>query len=93
MSIKDGDGNVFGAFCSEWREPFTPEAFYGSGETFLFSVERLHGLPPLLGKKLRLSPEPCLSTACSPGLCYACAVGEEPPPDEAVHVHRWTGNK
>ena len=75
MSIKDGDGNVFGAFCSEWREPFTPEAFYGSGETFLFSVERLHGLPPLLGKKLRLSLTLPIDYLLSPGLCYACDSG------------------
>jgi len=47
LVIKDDTGNVFGAFCSEWREPCVPETFYGNGETFLFSVERLEGLPPL----------------------------------------------
>ena len=52
--------------CARWREPTTPAGFYGGGETFLYSIERLTGLPPLL-------------------------TGEEPPPNEAVHVHRWTG--
>ena len=47
LVIKDASGNIFGAFCSEWREPNQPNAFYGSGETFLFSVERVEGLPPL----------------------------------------------
>ena len=66
LAIKDREGNVFGAFCSEWREPSLPPSFYGSGECFLFSVERLVDLPPL-------------------------PVGDAPPPNEAVNVHRWTG--
>lgn len=65
VAIKSEDGNVFGAFCSEWREPAAPPAFYGSGETFLFSVERVQNLPPL--------------------------PSGEPPPHEAVHLHRWSG--
>ena len=67
LAIKDEAGNVFGAFCTEWREPSTPTSFYGSGETFLFSVEKLENLPPLpAGDSLA-------------------------PPDEAVHLHRWSG--
>lgn len=47
LAIKDSEGNVFGGFCSEWRMPSTPANFYGSGESFLFLVERVLGLPPL----------------------------------------------
>ena len=66
LAIRDSTGSVFGAFCSEWREPSKPPEFYGSGETFLYMVERLEGLPPL-------------------------PVGDGPPPHEALHVHRWSG--
>ena len=66
LCIKDGSGNVFGAFCTEWREPSNPPKFYGCGETFLYSVERVEGLPPL-------------------------PLGDQPPPHEALHVHRWSG--
>lgn len=48
LVLKDRDGNVFGGFCSEWRPPARPAHFYGSGESFLFGVERVHNLPPLL---------------------------------------------
>lgn len=51
-----------------WCEPSNPPKFYGSGETFLYAVEKLRDLPP---------------TPAEPA---------EPPPDEAVHVHRWTGS-
>ena len=30
-----------------WREPQVPPSFYGGGETFLYSIERLPDLPPL----------------------------------------------
>lgn len=66
LAIRDSKGNVFGGFCTEWREPSGEIKFYGGGETFLYSVEKCRGLPPL-------------------------PVGEEPPPDEAVHIHRWSG--
>ena len=56
LAIKDTNNNVFGAFCSEWREPFTPPSFYGGGETFLFSIERLKDLPPLLSAFYRYAP-------------------------------------
>ena len=49
LVIKDAEANVFGGFCTEWREPFNPPTFYGGGETFLFTVERCEGLPPLPG--------------------------------------------
>ena len=66
LVLRDAEGNVFGGFSTEWREPSASAKFYGGGEAFLFSIERCRGLPPL-------------------------PVGDEPPPDEAVHVHRWTG--
>lgn len=47
LAIRDSSGNVFGGFCTEWREPSTPAKFYGGGETFLYAVERCPGLPPL----------------------------------------------
>ena len=56
LAIKDDGDNVFGAFCSEWREPSVPASFYGTGETFLFSVERLEGLPPLPSGKDEAPP-------------------------------------
>ena len=39
LAIKDDAGHIFGGFCTEWREPVTPPAFYGGGETFLFAVD------------------------------------------------------
>ena len=48
LVLKDRNGNTFGGFCSEWRPPSRPAHFYGSGETFLFGVEKLQDLPPLL---------------------------------------------
>ena len=66
LALRDASGNVFGGFCTEWREPSGEAKFYGGGETFLYSVEKLRNLPPL-------------------------PVGDEKPPDEAVHVHRWSG--
>ena len=66
LALRDSEGNVFGGFSTEWREPNAAETFYGAGESFLYSIEKCRGLPPL-------------------------PVGDEPPPDEAVHVHRWSG--
>ena len=48
LVLKDRRGNVFGGFCSEWRPPARPAHFYGTGESFLFGVETVHNLPPLL---------------------------------------------
>ena len=56
LAIKDDGDSVFGAFCSEWREPSESASFYGTGETFLFSVERLEGLPPLPSGKDEAPP-------------------------------------
>ena len=61
LAIKDDEGNVFGGFCTEWREPVAQQSFYGSGETFLWSIEKLQNLPPLPGERARtlfLSPRP-----------------------------------
>ncbi|KAL1499971.1 hypothetical protein AB1Y20_012650 [Prymnesium parvum] len=48
LVLKDTTGQVFGGFCSEWRPPAKPAHFYGSGESFLFNVEAVCDLPPLL---------------------------------------------
>lgn len=66
LAIKDTSANIFGAFCTEWRQPALPSTFYGGGESFVFQVERLKDLPPL-------------------------PMGDEPPPDQACAVFRWTG--
>lgn len=49
LAIQDGERNIFGGFCTEWREPSVPPKFYGGGETFVYSIEKVDSLPPLPG--------------------------------------------
>ena len=53
---------TFGFVASEWRPPQEPNHFYGTGETFVWQLERLANLPPLLDGSGEPPPDEVLHT-------------------------------
>ena len=66
--IKDSEGRIFGAYCSELREaPSQGQAhFFGTGETFLLAVGELR-LPPMPASAPSNSPKPRRPSALQRG--------------------------
>jgi len=59
---KDDVRRTFGFVASEWRPPQEPNHFYGTGETFVWQLERLANLPPLLDGSGEPPPDEVLHT-------------------------------